>query len=362
MATILLMGVGTVGIGLVPSYDSIGVWAPILLVALRCLQGIGVGGEWGGAVLLAMESGDTKKQGFRGSFPQAAATVGVGAANLAFLAVSLSMPTEAFLSWGWRIPFVSSVVLVLVGLWIRNAVPETSAFQKARDSGLLSKRPLLDVIRRSPVEIILAALMKSGEMIPIYVFIAFILSYGTANLSYSRNSLLLLVSVSALLASALMIYVGAKSDKLGHERTFVIGASVMAVFGFVYFLVIDTGSLVGASIVILVSLIPYGIMSAPEPVLIARNFPAETRYSGASLGFNLAGIVGGGPAPFVATWLVASFGSMAVAVYIAIFCLIAIAAAKALTYRSRTRYGTTNFVDTTPTAPRPPEHDKMRKS
>ncbi|MFC0449845.1 MFS transporter [Rhodococcus jostii] len=340
LATIILMGVGTVGIGLVPSYQEIGFWGPALLVFLRSLQGIGVGGEWGGAVLLAMESGSKGRQGFRGSFPQAAGTIGIGVANLAFLAVSLGMPTEAFMTWGWRIPFLASVILVFVGIWIRNGVPETAEFQKLKNSGRISKAPLKDLLRQSPVEILLAALLKSAEMIPVYIFIAFILSYGTDTLSYSRNTLLLLVSAAALISAAAMILAGHYSDRIGHERTFILGACVMAVFGFVYFAVIDSGSLVGAALVILFSLIPYAAMFAPEPVLIANNFPAETRYSGSSLGFNLAGIIGGGPAPFIATWLVTQYGSMAVATYIAVFCLIGVAAAKGLSRRARRRAAT----------------------
>lgn len=342
LATIVLMGVGTVGIGLVPSYHSIGVWGPVLLVLLRTLQGIGVGGEWGGAVLLAMESGTKSRTGFRGSFPQAAGTMGIGAANLAFLVVSLSMPTEAFMSWGWRLPFLASIILVFVGIWIRRQVPDTDAFRTAKASGQIRKAPVVDVVRQSPVEIALAALLKCAEMVPVYVFIAFILSYGTGQLSYSRESLLLLVALAAFISSGAMILAGHYSDRVGHERMYAIGALAMAAFGFVYFLVIDTGSTFGATVMILFSLIPYALMFAPEPVLIANNFPAETRYSGSSLGFNLAGIIGGGPAPFLATWLVVNFGSMAVATYIALACLVGVAAVRTLVSRRRTREGLTS--------------------
>ncbi|TMR29641.1 MFS transporter [Actinomadura geliboluensis] len=335
LATIVLMGIGTVGIGLVPSHESIGYWGPVLLVLLRTLQGIGVGGEWGGAVLLAMESGTRERAGFRGSFPQAAGTIGIGTANLAFLAVSLGMPSAAFMTWGWRLPFLASVLLIFVGIWIRRQVPETNDFQMATKSGSIKKAPVAEVLRRSPIEIVLAAFLKSAEMIPVYIFIAFILSYGTDQLSYGRNTLLLLVSVAAFISAGTMIAAGHYSDRMGHERMYTVGALTMGVFGFLYFVVIDSGSTFGASLVILLSLIPYALMFAPEPVLIARNFPVETRYSGSSLGFNLAGIIGGGPAPFVATWVVVRFGSMAVAAYIALFCLIGVLAVKALVARSR---------------------------
>lgn len=339
LATIVLMGIGTVGIGLVPSHDTIGFWGPIILVLLRTLQGIGVGGEWGGAVLLAMESGSTGRAGFRGSFPQAAGTIGIGAANLAFLAVSLGMPSAAFMTWGWRLPFLASAVLVIVGIWIRRQVPETKDFQRATESGTLAKAPVAEVLRKSPIDIALAALLKCAEMIPVYIFIAFILSYGTGQLSYSRNALLLLVSLAAFISSGVMLTAGHFSDRIGHERMYVVGALSMCVFGFVYFVVIDSGSTFGAATVILFSLVPYALMFAPEPVLIAQNFPVETRYSGSSLGFNLAGIIGGGPAPFVATWVVVRFGSFAVAAYIGIFCVIGVLAVKALVLRRRAREG-----------------------
>lgn len=339
LATIILMGAGTVGIGLVPSYDSIGFWGPVLLVLLRTVQGIGVGGEWGGAVLLAMEAGTKRREGFRGSFPQAAGTLGIGTANLAFLAASLGMSSAAFMSWGWRLPFLSSVVLVFVGVWIRRNVPETQVFQEAKESGRLRKAPVIDVVRSNPIEIALTALLKSAEMIPVYIFIAFILSYGTVQLSYSRNALLLLVALAAYISAGAMIVAGHYSDRIGHEKMFTIGSLMMMAFGFVYFIVLDTGSLIGATVVILLSLLPYALMFAPEPVLIAKNFPAETRYSGSSLGFNLAGIIGGGPAPFIATWLVVQFGSMSVALYIAVFCLIGVVSVRALTARARVRDG-----------------------
>lgn len=333
LATIALMGIGTVGIGLVPSHESIGFWGPIILVVLRTLQGIGVGGEWGGAVLMAMESGDKKSAGFRGSFPQASGTIGIGMANLAFLAVSLGLPSDAFMAWGWRIPFLASAVLVVVGIWMRRQVPETKDFQEALESRSIQRAPVASVLKQNPIEIVLAALLKSAEMIPVYVFIAFILSYGTGQLSYSRNTVLLLVSLAAFISSGTMLLAGRLSDRIGHERMYVIGAASMCIFGFLYFTVIDAGSTVGAAAVILVSLVPYAVMFAPEPVLIAQNFPVETRYSGSSLGFNIAGIIGGGPAPFVATWLVAHYSSMAVAAYIGVFCIIGIVAVKALVLR-----------------------------
>ncbi|QKW36264.1 MFS transporter [Actinomadura sp. NAK00032] len=253
------------------------------------------------------------------------------------MAASLGMPSTAFMTWGWRLPFLASAVLISVGIWIRRQVPETKDFKTATESGSIKKAPVAEVLRSSPVEIGLAAFLKSAEMIPVYIFIAFILSYGTDQLSYGRNTLLLLVSAAAFISAGTMIAAGHYSDRMGHARMYTLGALAMSVFGFLYFAVIDSGSTVAAGLVILISLIPYALMFAPEPVLIAQNFPVETRYSGSSLGFNLAGIIGGGPAPFIATWVVVRFGSMAVAAYIALFCLIGVLAVKALVARGRAR-------------------------
>ncbi len=335
--TILLMGVGTVGIGLVPPYSSVGAIGPILLVLLRTIQGIGVGGEWGGAVLMAMESGKVGGEGFRGSFPQAASSIGIGSANIAFMIVSFFLTQEQFMAWGWRIPFLFSVVLVVLALWIRSQVPETDAFAKAKSAGNVSRVPVLEVLRDSPAEVGLAALLKSAEMIPVYIFITFVLSYGTSEHGYDRTTLLLLVAFSAFIAAGTMLFAGRLSDRVGHERLYIAGAVAMTVFSFIYFVGIDSGMIVIAGAVMLVSLVPYAFMFAPEPAVISKGFPTRTRYSGASLGFNLAGIIGGGPAPFIATWLVTSYGSMAIAGYIAVFCLIGSLACTSLLHRHRRR-------------------------
>lgn len=333
LATITLMGIGTVGIGLAPSYESVGVAGPILLVFLRCLQGIGLGGEWGGAALLAMESGSRGSRGFRASFPQAVAMLAIGAANLAFLATGVVMSTENFMTWGWRIPFLASAVLVAVGLWIRRRVPETEEFRELECSGRITAAPLVRVAREWWPEIVLTALLKSAEMIPVYLFITFILSYGTRTLSYDRNSLLLLVSLGAVIAALATPIIAWYADRAGYRRVYVAGAVAVALYTFAYFAIIDSGFAVGSSIVIVLSLLPCAAIFAVEPALIADRFPPEIRYSGASLGFNLAGVIGGGPAPFVAAWLVTHVNSTAVAAYVAVFCAIGISAVRALSRR-----------------------------
>lgn len=328
--TIVLMGIGTIGIGLAPTYATVGALGPIILVLLRTLQGIGVGGEWGGAVLLAMESGKRGGEGFRGSFPQAAACIGIGGANLAFMAVSMSLSPEAFMSWGWRVPFLFSFVLIVLALWIRHSLPETTAFAKVKEAGEVSKAPVVEVLRNTWRQVLLAALVKSAEMVPVYLFITFILSYGTGQHDYSRTTLLLMVSLAAFLSAVAMIGAGRVSDRVGHERMYTIGALSMIVFVFVYFTLVDSGSIVLTSVAVLLSLLPYALMFAPEPIIISKAFPTRTRYSGSSLGFNIAGIIGGGPAPFIATWLATSHGGYYVALYVAVAAFVGILASRGL--------------------------------
>lgn len=221
---------------------------------------------------------------------------GVGVANLAFLAVGLGMSTADFMTWGWRIPFLASIVLVGVGLWIRHRVPETEEFRELEHSGRIARAPLIRMVRESTPEIVLTALLKSAEMIPVYIFITFILSYGTRTLSYDRNTLLLLVSLAAVIAALTMPVIARYGDRAGHRHVFMAGAVAVALFTFAYFRILDSGSAVGAPIMIVLSLVPCAAMIAVEPVLITGSFPPEIRYSGASLGFNLAGVIGGGPA------------------------------------------------------------------
>lgn len=333
--TMLTMGVGTVGVGLIPPYSAIGSAGAFLLVACRLLQGLGVGGEWGGANLLAMESGSSRHRGLLTSFPQAGAMLGLAGANVAVFIMTAALPDRAFVVWGWRLPFLASGGLFVLGLWLRARVEETPDFRKVVAAGAVQRRPVVAVLRHQPGELGLCLLVKVAEMVPVYVFSAFILAYGTRTLGLERGFLLLAVAGAALIAAMLMPFVGHWSDRVGHERVYQLGAVSMIGFAFVYFAAVRTAipPLVGPAIA--VSLVPYALMFGTEGAIFGKTFRPEWRYSGSSLSFNLAGIIGGGPAPFVATWLLTRYGNpYAIAIYIAAAGVVGLAAVTALRLRN----------------------------
>ncbi|GCB53505.1 MFS transporter [Streptomyces sp. NL15-2K] len=308
ISTLVLMGIGTVGVGLIPGYDSIGFWAPVLLVLMRALQGIGMGGEWGGAVLMAAESGDSRRRGFRIGFPQASAMFGVAMANTVVLVVG-NVAGDAFVSWAWRLPFLASIVLVVLGFWMRKGIVETADFAVVKEAGTVHRAPVLSALRSHPWEITLGLFLKVGEMAAVFVFITFVFSYGTSVGKFDRELLLALVAGAAIISSLITPLMGALGDAFGPRRVYLVGAAGMAVICVVYFAAIKSGNPAAAAPVILVSLVPYAAMFASEASLITGLFPAQVRYSGSSLAFNLAGIIGGGPAPLIATAIAGRFDS-----------------------------------------------------
>jgi metabolite-proton symporter len=327
IATLMLMGVATFLVALVPTYESIGVWGAIILTVLRFIQGVGVGGEWGGSVLLAMEwAKTTSHRGFIASWPQFGVPCGLFLANLAVLAFS-QMSGDAFLSWGWRIPFLLSLILVAIGLWIRLGILETPVFTKLVAENKVERTPMLEVIKRQPKEIILSALVRMAEQAPFYIFTAFVFSYGIATLKVSRDFLLTAVLAASLLSFFSIPFFGHLSDKIGRKKMYMIGAVTVGVFGFIYFGMLNTESLVLIFIAIVLSLVPHDMMYGPQAALIAESFTGRLRYSGASLGYQLASVIAGGPAPLIATWLFGTYhSSYAIALYIlacAILTLIA---------------------------------------
>jgi MFS family permease len=333
--TMLTMGVGTVGVGLIPPYSAIGPAGAFLLVACRLLQGLGVGGEWGGANLLAMESGSVHHRGLLTSFPQAGAMLGLAGANLAVFIMTAALPDRAFVTWGWRLPFLASGGLFVLGLWLRARVEETPEFKKVVASGTVQRRPLTAVLRHQPGDLVLCLLVKVAEMVPVYLFSAFILAYGTRTLGLERGFLLLAVAGAALIAAVVMPFVGHWSDRVGHERVYQLGAVGMIGFAFVYFAAIGTAipAVVGPAVA--VSLVPYAVMFGTEGAIFGKTFRPEWRYSGSSLAFNLAGIIGGGPAPFIATWLLTRYGNpYTIATYIAAASVVGFAAVTTLRLRN----------------------------
>jgi metabolite-proton symporter len=330
--TLLLMGIATFLVALVPTYEQIGIWGAILLTLLRFIQGIGVGGEWGGSVLMSMEWCKTHdSRGFIASWPQFGVPCGLFLANLAVLAFS-QMSGDQFLTWGWRIPFFLSLILVAVGLWIRLGIMETPVFSKLVAERKIEKTPILEVIKRQPKEILLSAFARMAEQAPFYIFTAFIFAYGVGALKVSRDFLLVAVLCAAVLSFVTIPLSGHISDRIGRKRMYIIGAVVTGIFGFIYFGMVNTGSLVLIFLAIVLSLIPHDMMYGPQAALIAESFTGRLRYSGSSLGYQLASIIAGGPAPLIATWLYGEFKNpYVIALYIAacaVITLIAVAMMK----------------------------------
>jgi metabolite-proton symporter len=327
--TLMLMGIATFLVALVPTYEQIGVWGAVLLTVLRFIQGVGVGGEWGGSVLMSMEwARDNNTRGFIASWPQFGVPCGLFLANLAVLAFS-QMSGEQFLTWGWRIPFFMSLILVVVGLYIRLGIMETPVFSKIVSERKVARTPTLDVIRQQPKEIILSSLARLAEQTPFYIFTAFVFAYGIGSLKVSRDFLLVAVLSASVLSFVSIPLFGHISDRIGRKTMYMIGAVTVGVFGFVYFAMLNTGSLPVIFAAIVLSLVPHDMMYGPQAALIAESFTGKLRYSGASLGYQLASVIAGGPAPIIATWLYATYGTpYAIAGYIlacAILTLIATA-------------------------------------
>jgi MFS family permease len=332
IATLLVSGIATVAVGLVPTYASIGIWGPVLLTVIRLIQGIGVGGEWGGSVLLAMEwARTTKHRGFISSWPQFGAPAGFFLANLAVLVFSW-LSGDQFLVWGWRIPFLISIVMVAVGLWIRLGILETPVFRKVIAEERVERVPVLEVLKRQPKQVALTALLRLPEQAPGYIFGAFVFTYGTTVLGASRNFLLTGVLVQAVLGFLWVTVAGHLSDRIGRKRMYMIGCVVMAVFGFIYFALLDTKVPGLIFLAVALSGLPVMTLYGPEAALIAESFSPRLRYSGCSLGYQLASIIAGGPAPFIATALFAAFASsLPIAFYILGCAVIGIVATAMLT-------------------------------
>src|SRR3954451_507007 len=332
IATLLLMGLATAAVALVPTYESIGVWGAVILTALRFIQGVGVGGEWGGSVLMSMEwARGNQSRGFIASWPQFGVPCGLFLANLAVLAFS-QMSGDQFLAWGWRIPFALSIVLVGVGLYIRLGILETPVFAKLMAERKVDRTPMLTVIKKHPKEILLSAFARMAEQAPFYIFTAFIFSYGTETLHVSRNFLLTAVLSASVLSFVSIPLFGHLSDRIGRKNMYMIGAVTTGVFGFVYFAMLHVGSEPIIFLAIILSLVPHDMLYGPQAALIAESFPGRLRYSGSSLGYQLASVIAGGPAPLIATWLFGTFhSSTAIAVYIAVCAVITLVATAMMT-------------------------------
>lgn len=314
--SLLMMGGATFAMGLLPTHASIGVWAPILLTVLRLVQGFALGGEWGGAVLLVSEHGGDKRRGFWASWPQAGAPGGnlLATGVLALLAAIQS--DEAFLAWGWRIPFLLSGVLVMLGLWIRISVEESPVFLEAQKrtqeeaaAGIKEKPPVVEVFRRSWREVLLAIGTRFGENISYYILTAFLLVYVTVHLELSKSAALNAVLIGSAIHFVTIPLWGALSDRLGRRPVTQIGAIGMALWAFGFFALLDTKSFPVIVLAVTVGLLLHGAMYGPQAAFISEMFDTKVRYSGASMGSQLASIIGGALAPIIAVELLKDYGS-----------------------------------------------------
>src|SRR5436190_8141034 len=335
VATLLLMGIATFLVALVPGYDRIGVWGAVLLTLLRFVQGVGVGGEWGGSVLLSIEWAQSNEhRGFIASWPQFGVPVGLFTANLAVLASS-ALTGDQFLAWGWRIPFVLSLALVGVGLYVRLGILETPVFARLAAGRRIERAPVAEVLRRHPREIALTALCRMGEQAPFYIFTAFVFSYGSDTLHIDRNFLLTGVLAASALSFISIPLFGHLSDRFGRKRVYIMGAILTGIYGFVYFRLIDTTMPALVFLAIVLSLIPHDILYGPQAALIAESFPAHLRYSGASLGYQLSSVIAGGPAPLIAAWLLGRYHSgTPIAIFILASAIVSVLSAMALIDRT----------------------------
>ena len=324
MLSLVLMGVATVLIGLLPGYDQIGIWAPVLLIVLRLVQGFAVGGEWGGAVLMAAEHGNAARRGFWASWPQA----GVAAGNLlaaGVLALMAALQSEAdFLSWGWRVPFLLSVVLVAVGWYIRNRVAESDTFEEAlAEAEAPPKLPALDVLRERPMAVLLGSGLRVGENISYYILTAFSLTYLVDVSGESRGLALNALLIGAAVQFFAIPWFGHLSDRFGRRWVYAFGAFGLVGWSFAMFPLLASGSNTAIVLAIVVGLVLHGAMYGPQAAMIAELFPTRIRYSGASIAYQLTAIFAGSLAPIIAVWMYKEYGSaVPVAIYVAIACLI----------------------------------------
>jgi metabolite-proton symporter len=326
--SLVIMGVATFIIGLLPTYVSIGFWAPVLLVVMRTIQGIGVGGEWGGAVLMAVEHAPAHRRGFAGSWPQMGVPAGLLLSTVVFSLFTTALSEDDFLAWGWRIPFLLSALLIAVGVFIRLNIVESPAFIEILETQGRQARPLVVAVRDYRRNLLLAMGMRVAENGIFYVYTVFVLTYGPGELGLPRDTMLWGVSLAALGGLIAIPLYGALSDRVGRRPVYLFGAIFSLAYAFPFFWLLDTRSdgIIWLAIVVGVA-VGHNAMYGPQAAYFSELFGAGVRYSGASLGYQLASVLSGAPAPFIATALLASAGRDAVAVYVMVLSAVTVTAA-----------------------------------
>ena len=323
VATLLLMGLATFAIGCLPTYSQIGVIAPLVLVVLRFLQGLGLGGEWGGAVLMAVEHSPEDRRGFYGSFPQMGIPAGVIFSSLIFLALTFSLSNEQFLSWGWRVPFLLSIVLVAVGLFIRLRILESPAFQSIQESGTTARVPLVDVFRDHWKQVLVVAGAYLAQNITFYILISFVLAYGEEQLGFPRPTVISIIVISSIASFFLLPIFALLSDRFGRKPLLLTGTAGMGIFAFVMFPLLDTGNYPLMLLGHLALTFFQSMALGPVATFFVELFSTRVRYTGATMGYQLGTVIAGGSALIVATALLQYFGSsLYISAYMAAVCVL----------------------------------------
>ncbi|MQY02930.1 MFS transporter [Actinomadura macrotermitis] len=307
IVTLVLMGVSSALIGVLPGTRTIGVAAPVLLVVLRLVQGVAVGGEWSGSVLLSMEWGDRRRAGLMASLPQIGVPIGLILGTGAMTALALTAH-DAFTAWAWRLPFLFSLVLVGIGLWVRLRVAETPQFAEVVRRGEVARAPVLEVLRRYPGRIVLCALLRCSEQMPFYIFTSFALVYLEDSLGVALGA----VTAAAAVELVAVPYFGHLGDRLGRRRVYATGSVLLALAAFPYFALLGSGVPQVVFATAIVAQLTHSVQCGPMPAIIAEVFPARLRYAGSGVGFQLTSLIAGGPAPLLATWLLHDYGAWAI--------------------------------------------------
>lgn len=331
--TLGLMGVSTALIGILPTYHSIGIWAPILLVSLRIIQGIAVGGEWGGALLLSVEFADENKRGFAGSLPMMGSAVGMILAT-ATMAIMTLLPNDIFLTWGWRIPFIASLVLVLIGLWIRIGLEETPDFKETKNKGNIPKLPISDTLKEHWKDVLLTAGVKAIETAPFYMFATFVISYATNRLNMPESPVLTAITIGTLVSIVVIPIAGKLADRIGTGKLFVGGTIAIMLFIIPFFMLLSTKSIFILTIAVLIGFAIWSVITAVLGTMFVEIYRPEIRYTGITLGYQLGAAIFGGTVPLLSTFLINKFDSwLPVAIYLILLGVMALICNKAIKRR-----------------------------